>query len=296
MTAYQIHDNGGRPWTVVVGDIDYTGDDQIINPNHVRVLNDENVVLDATCHSVHPGAAVLLQTTERLNYVYVGPEIYSFATNEPILEFVPRIGNSDVVYAYAKTQNWIYLLLEKKRIPRDASYEGFDPYSVLWQQNDWKGSAPVTEDVPCIQLRARPRFERYEIALTPLMSLERCATLMARDPATVCADEIIMQMRKVMPIMPPLLSKTIQIISLISYVVRWGNDDARVPEFVWQILCHPQLTYLDAPDPIPPERVMSCELASIRDCIEPDYRAFIDWVLAHQGEFKLREYDQTSGI
>lgn len=58
---------------------------------------------------------ILIQINE-FRYVYVGDKIYSFDTNEKILDYISPMGRNDVPYPVAYGENNIYFMLDHKFI------------------------------------------------------------------------------------------------------------------------------------------------------------------------------------
>ncbi len=52
----------------------------------------------------------LLLCLSRHHYIHIGNEIISFQTNDDILEYYSPVGNSDCPYAYAISENNVYIL------------------------------------------------------------------------------------------------------------------------------------------------------------------------------------------
>jgi len=50
--------------------------------------------------------------SKKYKYVFIGHVISIFETDEPIINYVSPVGNSDVPYPYAETENKIYLMIE----------------------------------------------------------------------------------------------------------------------------------------------------------------------------------------
>lgn len=86
-----------------------------------------------------PGPGVVRSFT----YVWVGPEVLRFGTDEPVFEFRSPLGNSNVPYAYAHTKSWTYLLTERVRVPRIGG--GVDPYRVYYEM----GLSRLAEHMEC---------------------------------------------------------------------------------------------------------------------------------------------------
>lgn len=154
---YQVHDNGGRPFTVLVDEnptngtcvLAYStrefenesGDIVNCNSEHYQqfppqpeelLIKWENVVKVwvASCPSLYAdeseslGNALLLQlptdasSTQQNTYVYIGTNICKFTTETPIIAFDSTIGNNDVSYSAALSADEAFFLGDMLRLPR----------------------------------------------------------------------------------------------------------------------------------------------------------------------------------
>jgi hypothetical protein len=79
----------------------------------------------------YKGNSVLVETTIGY-YIYIGSEIFSFRTKEPVIDYVSIIGNNLVPYPYAKTNNNVYLMLERKIIPNSELKNRIEPYNYYY--------------------------------------------------------------------------------------------------------------------------------------------------------------------
>jgi hypothetical protein len=77
----------------------------------------------------------LLEDNE--TYLHVGIDIFTFKTQEPIEKYFSPIGNSAVPYPFARSENYVYFMLENVGIPKKSlpSGKGFtkDPYQALYE-------------------------------------------------------------------------------------------------------------------------------------------------------------------
>ncbi len=147
-TEYQIHDNGGRPFTVKIAgnrvriykndfddEIEYTEPffDEIVE----RVFVGESPKNEMTEFSAGHGDSFkgnsLLLCTSELEYVFIGEKVYSFSALSEIVQYVSPVGNSDVPYPYAiDIENRAYLMTENVIVQlTDEEVQNipeFDPY------------------------------------------------------------------------------------------------------------------------------------------------------------------------
>ena len=137
---YLTHDNGSRPFKVVIAD----GNVKIYTriPNSIEEFNSEpyltydplqifigksplNEMTDFSggWGPEFDGNSILLKTND-LKYIFIGHKIFSFKPQGEIIKFVSPVGNNDVPYPYAiDTNDNFYLLIENvivKNIPENA--------------------------------------------------------------------------------------------------------------------------------------------------------------------------------
>ena len=139
-SLYDIHDNGGTPFTVKVSktkvevfasENDSDSDDTNGRPNTVLVLtlkSPEKVFIgkDGANGRKFDGNSILVREA-RDSYVYIGSEVYRFRTKDGIERYVSPVGNSDVPYPYAVGRDYTYLMIENVMIPNGVLAPG-DPY------------------------------------------------------------------------------------------------------------------------------------------------------------------------
>lgn len=147
MPEYLIHDNGGRPFKVVVSnnhvivykqtkeeqqraeELDQEIDDEkAYDKKMKRLYSDKlfewkNVVRVFIGHHtpnvpktwsgdfVSVGNSILVHVKGK-TYVSIGQSIDEFEAEEPITEYLSEIGNSDVPYPIALSPNYAYLMIE----------------------------------------------------------------------------------------------------------------------------------------------------------------------------------------
>ena len=147
MPEYLIHDNGGRPFKVVVSnnhvivykrtkeeeqraeDFDQDIDDEKAYDKNMKrlyshkLLEWKNVVRVFIGHHppnvpktwsgdfVSAGNSILVHVKGK-TYVSIGMSIDEFEAEEPITEYLSEVGNSDVPYPIALSPNYAYLMIE----------------------------------------------------------------------------------------------------------------------------------------------------------------------------------------
>ncbi len=126
---YCIHDNFTRPFKVVADNKgiqiftykivteDYQTEDYTKLVKQFTNFFGYWSGYDSSPYKFH-GNSILIQISKN-EYVSVGWEIYSFKTDEEILDYVSPVGNSDVPYPVAFGENNVYFMLDKKYIRKD---------------------------------------------------------------------------------------------------------------------------------------------------------------------------------
>jgi hypothetical protein len=128
---YKIHDNGSRPFKVLVG-----GNKVHIfkkgSPECFLEFSPEQVFIDSdpSYKEQDIGSAILLKTGP-LQYMFIGAQIASFTSYAEITKFVCKIGNNDVPYAYAfDVDSNAYLFAEDAVLRNVPTYH--DPYNIYY--------------------------------------------------------------------------------------------------------------------------------------------------------------------
>ncbi len=70
---------------------------------------------DASPYKSH-GNSILIKISDK-KYIYVGQIIYSFNTDQAITDYISYMGNSDVPYPVAYSDDYVYFFLDKKIVP-----------------------------------------------------------------------------------------------------------------------------------------------------------------------------------
>lgn len=165
MESYLVHDNGGRPFKVVIDYdnsflkayklivisnetnmitklmpiVELSTEGKVISKEYIEYKYDpdaennyDTLVYQTSFENVFTdnGSSILVNIS-RNNYVYIGVEIFSFESFGEITNFVSPIGNSDVVYSSASDDKYTYLFadnvfVETKYLDLDSN----DPLSV----------------------------------------------------------------------------------------------------------------------------------------------------------------------
>lgn len=145
LRTYEVHDNYGRPFKVVV------------EKTKVTVVNDKESVVktykvskvfvgrstgrmtmsDHTAAQAHlfEGNSILLQLSPR-KFAYIGHEIYEFVTTDTPVAYYSLVGNNDVPYPVLLGTKEVYMMLDHAHVRREDFPEGFtdweDAYSVYY--------------------------------------------------------------------------------------------------------------------------------------------------------------------
>lgn len=120
-----IHDNGLRPFKVLVTKDDikiYTYKNDHTDPDYnILLLRFKKFIgywYGFDINYNYHGNSILIQITKS-QYVFVGWVIQSFETSEEIYDYVSPIGNSDVHYPIAYSENYVYFMLENKYVKKE---------------------------------------------------------------------------------------------------------------------------------------------------------------------------------
>lgn len=123
---YYIHDNGGRPFLINIGrdnvisvyKITYTGEGnyRFREGNYfrrvMRLSTYKKLFIGKDDRYPHcDGHVILINTTDN-KYIFIGSEIEEFVAREPINQFLTYVGNNDVPYSWAISDNYTYLIQE----------------------------------------------------------------------------------------------------------------------------------------------------------------------------------------
>jgi hypothetical protein len=142
--SYKIHDNGSRPFTVIIDQNDITifrnnkykykdnedGADKTEadedgyflrkklkyeKPKQIFIgksPSNEMTQFSGEYGPEYDGNAILIRPSDDLVYIFVGISIERFTADSEIIHFVSPVGNNDVPYTYAISAHKIYLLSE----------------------------------------------------------------------------------------------------------------------------------------------------------------------------------------
>ena len=171
--TYYTHDNGGRPFKVVVEDkkvyvYKYKKYDETTNSflysekpikyekkNYFKCKNifigkspkNKSTILSGGYGAKFTGNSILLQITQN-KYVFIGDKIFSFTSKSEIKKFVSPVGNSDVPYPYAvDADGRYYLMIEDVIIDKITNIKKYDndPYEFYYENEDLTNIQNPTE-------------------------------------------------------------------------------------------------------------------------------------------------------
>ena len=138
---YYTLDNGSKKYKVIISDkniyifpnnLDYISD--WISIKHQQSQNKQIFIGKNTKkYSVYDGlfsGSSILVEIKKNSYIFIGTKVIEFNTLEPIIEFHSIMSNSSVVYPFALTNNYAYLMLNNIYLKRD--FDDKDPYDVYY--------------------------------------------------------------------------------------------------------------------------------------------------------------------
>jgi len=144
---FYTHSNGSRPYKVL-----------ILNNNLVRVFKSDNCILNVFPQQIligksdknkmteysgafgsdFDGNTILLKMNDT-NYIYIGCNMFSFTSINPIISYHSPVGNNDVPYPYAiDSEKKYYLLIENVVLNYTKELEDYiinhnDPYEYYYK-------------------------------------------------------------------------------------------------------------------------------------------------------------------
>ena len=191
--AYLIHDNGARPYKVVVSGktveiykgeyrrsledtkaIDYeTMDyDELIKKLTVKEVHvGKSPCIDVAdwCGAPTVGNTMLLHISGK-KYMHIGHNIFEFTMEDEFDTYYSMVGNNDVPYPVLVGTKYVYFMLDHATMPREAfkakmtAAEWADAYRYFYGMTDLETGKPVqcihtgTKRVKCV----REREQRYK--------------------------------------------------------------------------------------------------------------------------------------
>ena len=172
---YAIHDNGGRPFEVIVAGSNVTvmmnmDTFERINGKFVDIKNPPKELFSIVAKEIFigkkspaggydglkpsqaEGNSILLGLGGN-KYRFIGQDIYDFTTLEgdKIVKYYSDVGNSDVPYPYAVGEKYIYFGIEKVAAPIGFFDMKKDVYGQLYHGSDKRFEEYSPEFVKSIQ-------------------------------------------------------------------------------------------------------------------------------------------------
>ena len=134
---YYTMDNGTNKYKIIINDKNiYVFYDEpeyetlVYNiKNYKNIFIGKNTKKYRIYDKIYLGSSVLVEIKKN-SYVFIGSSIIQFTTKEPIIEFHSIMGNNFVVYPFALTNDYAYLILENVYLERD--FDDNEPYEVYY--------------------------------------------------------------------------------------------------------------------------------------------------------------------
>ena len=134
---YYTMDNGTNKYKIIINDknIYVFYDEPEYQTLAYNIKNYKNIFIGKNTKKYriydkdYLGSSVLVEIKKNV-YVFIGSSIIQFNTKEPIIEFHSIMGNNFVVYPFALTNDYAYLILENAYIERD--FNDNEPYEVYY--------------------------------------------------------------------------------------------------------------------------------------------------------------------
>ena len=173
--AYFIHDNGARPYKVVVSGktveiykgeyrrsventkaIDYETMDydkliKRLTVNEIHVGKSPCIDVADLCGASAVGNTIILHVSGK-KYMYVGSKIFEFTMDDDFDTYYSLIGNNDVPYPVLVGTKFVYFMLDFATIPREAfkakmtAADWADSYRIFYGMTDIETGLPVKCD------------------------------------------------------------------------------------------------------------------------------------------------------
>ena len=159
---YYTLDNGSKKYKVIISDKNIyifsnnLDSEWIHSPRSVerqlklsqikQIFIGKNTKKYSLYNGLFSGSSILVEIKKN-SYIFIGTKIIEFNTLEPIIEFHSIMGNSSVVYPFALTNNYAYLILENVYLKRDFDdkypYEVYYDFKKKWKRLSYKYTQKV---------------------------------------------------------------------------------------------------------------------------------------------------------
>ena len=168
--AYLTHDNGGRPFKVLVTarprqfwvlrGAEHGYDKMVVQPTEYARLfvgkspRNRMTAFSGAYGREFDGNSVLFQLADGMSsYMFVGESIMTFkaAPGDVIRSYTSPVGNNDVPYPYAVGDKFTYVIREKVRIPNAAltKAQQSNPYHFLYDDGCEATCSGCSDAQPC---------------------------------------------------------------------------------------------------------------------------------------------------
>jgi len=149
LNEYKIYytiDNGGKPYRIIVNDSSvfvFSGLPHVHSliysvEKYLNIFIGKNTEKYKEYYDgMFTGSSILVESKKN-EYIFIGNKIKTFRTLEPVVEFHSIMGNSSVVYPFALTTNYAYLMLYDIYLGRNS--KNINPYDEYYNFN--KSYAP----------------------------------------------------------------------------------------------------------------------------------------------------------
>lgn len=139
---YQTHWNGARPNLVVVAAntliiLKNNGDNKFdelvlkIDKYTKLFIGTNTNKFDGYYSEKFIGNSILIEIKPK-EYIFIGKDVYKFITETPIIKYYSIMGNSDIPYPFAISQDKIYLMIENMCFDVGHWNKIRDPYLVYY--------------------------------------------------------------------------------------------------------------------------------------------------------------------
>ena len=149
--TYDIHDNGGRPFRVIIHNnkasiytwsILNNSNSEVNYDKLIKKYNIKKIYIGKSTgypygdHSKNlkyfDGNSILLQLTQK-NFVYIGSIIYEFILNDEVEKYYSMVGRNDVPYPVLLGKKNVYFMNDKEYVNRDK-------FPKNMKKSNWEGA------------------------------------------------------------------------------------------------------------------------------------------------------------
>lgn len=133
MKTYYTHDNGGRPFKVVVNSSEKKVNIYKRTKDDYDVIFEKDILMSFKYKQIFIGKSSnhtkefdgnsILLYLGKDTYIFIGERILQFTYNIPIKSYASDVGNSDVPYPYAVDENGDVLFMLEMRLYKMVKYD-----------------------------------------------------------------------------------------------------------------------------------------------------------------------------